>query len=456
MEPLAQLFTDNIDWLVSRRWFGDKARSIVAIDVETADLVRCGDTAVILVVIRCEFEWGRPSRYFVPLLAGDNPLPERDATTNADFLEWLVTGFEHEREVSDRWRWRVIGDAFPATEGVDYTRAKAISGEQSNTTVVYDNAFIGKIFRKISAGANPDLEIGEHFMHVRAFEHVPALYGVIELTQGDDRIDVLAVQEYVPNVGDGWSWLLRMLADAEHRDHLISDIALLGTRTAEMHLALADDLGNPDFTPIEIDEAQAQAIIQRVIAEIEGSVEGLTHVLDPSQVERLHKGLGLMMGDAWSMVGTQLIRVHGDYHLGQTLRTDRDDFAIIDFEGEPSRTMDERRLKLPALKDVAGMVRSLDYAGATLAQQTDDADEKKAFADWVARASDAFVNSYKTAIASATIPLVPADDAAFTSVLNLMIAEKALYETRYELNNRPDWLWIPLGALLRLVRMEED
>ncbi|MCV0404574.1 MAG: hypothetical protein K5924_12840, partial [Chloroflexi bacterium] len=192
----------------------------------------------------------------------------------------------------------------------------------------------------------------------------------------------------------------------------------------------------------------------RVIAEMEGSVEGLTHHLAPAEVERLHKGLGEMMGDAWSLVDTLLIRVHGDYHLGQTLRTPDGDFMIIDFEGEPSRSMDERRQKHPALKDVAGMVRSLGYAGATIIQQSDDAQTKAEIEAWVEDASNRFVAAWRRAIAASPLALAPADDAAFTSVLNLMIAEKALYETRYEMNNRPDWLWIPLKALKRLVGME--
>lgn len=453
MEPLAQQFLDALDWLVSRRWFGDKARPIVDIDVEIVNLVMCGTTSVTLTVIRCEFEWGEPSRYFVPLLGTNGPLPERDATTHPDFLEWLVSGFAHEREVAGHWRWRRIGDDFPETAGLDFSRAKAIATEQSNTSIVFDNAFIGKIFRKVQPGLNPDLEIAEHIMRGGSFHNVPELYGVIELWQNDARTDILAVQQFVPNVGDGWSWMLHELDQPERRELLVHDVALLGTRTAEMHLALSADLGDEAFTPETVGRDQAEAIIQRVIAEMEGSVEGLVPTLGPEKVERLHKGLGAMMGDAWSMVGTMLIRVHGDYHLGQTLRTQHGDFAIIDFEGEPSRSMDERRQKLPALKDVAGMLRSLDYAAATLTQQYPE--QKQALADWVATASDAFVDAYRTAISAATIPLVPTDDAAFTSVLNLMIAEKALYETRYELNNRPDWLGIPLGALLRLVGIEE-
>src|SRR5690606_20459827 len=147
----------------------------------------------------------------------------------------------------------------------------------------------------------------------------------------------------------------------EHRNLLLNEVSLLGTRTGEMHIALAESHNDPNFEPETIGDDDAQTIIRRVIAEMEGSVEGLAMELGPENLERLHKGLGDMMSDAWSLVGTLLIRVHGDYHLGQTLRTPDGDFVIIDFEGEPSRTMAERRQKLPALKDVAGMVRSLSY-----------------------------------------------------------------------------------------------
>jgi trehalose synthase-fused probable maltokinase len=292
-------------------------------------------------------------------------------------------------------------------------------------------------------------------MHADTFRHAPDLLGVVELEMDGERIDIAALQRFVPNAGDGWSWLLGELIHADRRDSLVEAVSLLGTRTGELHLALSQDLGSESFTPEIIGEDEAQTIIRRVIAEMEGSVEGLTHHLPPDEIERLHKGLGAMMGDAWSMIGTALIRVHGDYHLGQTLRTRGDDFVIIDFEGEPSRTMEERRRKLPALKDVAGMVRSLDYAGATLIQQSDDAQERADIAAWVKGASEAFVIAYRDAISASQLPLVPAGDDAFASVLNLMIAEKALYELRYEMNNRPDWLWIPLDALLRLVSTEE-
>ena len=447
---------NQLDWVTSRRWFGDKARPVQDVLVVVCDRVQTGPTGLLLVVARFSFAWGPDANYFIPLIEGDGPLSEREATVDPHVLQWLVEGFSEGREIEGQgvWRWRRIGNDFPELDGLDYQAARPISGEQSNTSIIFDGRFMGKIFRKIPPGTNPDLEIGEHLMRLGTFNHIPALYGVIDCDLLDERIDIAAIQQFVPNVGDGWSWLLSAMQAGADRNDLLAAMCLLGTRTGEMHIALAESMGDPAFAPATIGEDEAQTIIRRVIAEMEGSVEGLSLQLSPDSLEHLHKGLGAMMADAWSMVGTLLIRVHGDYHLGQTLRTPDSDFMIIDFEGEPSRTMDERRLKLPALKDVAGMVRSLDYAGATLIQQTDDATEQTEISHWVEEASAGFVAAYRDAISLSDLPLAPRDETAFTSVLNLMIAEKALYETRYEMNNRPNWLWIPLKSLKRLVGME--
>lgn len=456
-EHLQQQFWNERDWLTSRRWFGDKARPVVAVDVLVADEVAAGEHQLILTLVRFTHEWGTESTYFVPIVAGNGPLAERDATAFPALLAWFTAGFSENRVVEGQgtWRWRQIGTDSPDLSTLPTDSIRLISAEQSNSSFICRDRAISKLFRKVQPGINPDLEIGEHLMQVGGFRHAAALFGVVDLEMDGQRIDIAAVQEYVPNKGDGWSWLLAELVQPERRPALIEQIGLLGQRTGELHLALADAADDAAFSPEVIGEDDAQAIIRRVIAEMEGSVEGLTHHLPPDELERLHKSLGAMMGDAWSMVGTVLIRVHGDYHLGQTLRTRDDDFVIIDFEGEPGRPMDERRQKLPALKDVAGMVRSLDYAGATLMQQSGDEQEKAEIAAWVKEASAAFVSAWRDAVAKSDLPLAPANDGAFTSVLNLMIAEKALYELRYEMNNRPDWLWIPLDALLRLTGSEE-
>ncbi len=456
-EHLEQQFRIGLDWLTSRRWFGDKARPVSDLRVLVMDTVDVAGQPLLFPLVQFEHEWGEPSLYFVPIMDGDGPLSERDATANIDVLRWFVDGFRENREISGDgiWRWREIGGSSPELSGLRDGDIRLISGEQSNSSVIFGNKAIAKLFRRVQSGVNPDLEIGAHLMKVEQYDNSPDLYGIIQLELNGERIDIAALQQFVPNSGDGWVWMLEQLGQPDRRSGLTDAAHLLGKRTGELHLALAQDFDDPHFEPELIEESHAQVIIRRIIGEMEGSVEGLTHHLQPDEVEHLHKRLGLMMADAWSLVDTVMIRVHGDYHLGQTLRTPDDDFVIMDFEGEPSRTMTERRQKFPALKDVAGMVRSFDYAGASVMQEIDDDQERADIAACVKDMTEAFVASYREAIASSSLPLVPAKDDAFTSVLNLMIAEKALYELRYEMNNRPDWLWIPLTALLRLVDTEE-
>ena len=259
---------NQLDWVTSRRWFGDKARPVLDVKVVVCDRVQTGPKSLLLVIARFSFEWGPDATYFIPLLDGDAPLAEREATTDPHVLQWLVEGFSEKREIQGHgiWRWRLIGDEFPDLAGLDYRSARPISGEQSNTSVIFDGRFMGKIFRKIPSGTNPDLEIGEHMMRLGTFNHVPALYGVIDCEVHGERIDIAAMQEFVPNVGYGWSWLLAAMQSGVDRNELLAAIRLLGTRTGEMHIALAESMGDAAFAPVTIGEDDAQTIIRRVIA----------------------------------------------------------------------------------------------------------------------------------------------------------------------------------------------
>lgn len=445
-----------IGLITRQRWFGDKARAVTFADVEVAETVGTNGEQVVLAVVRFSFEWGADALYFVPFpLAG---APGADALQSEAFLRWFVDGFAEGRilQGDSTWRWREIGDGLPGGGKVDFSRAKAISGEQSNTSIVFDGAYIGKMFRRVQPGLNPDLEIGEFLSAGNRFAHAPKLYGVVEVEHEEGPIAIAAMQEFVANQGDGWTWLLAQLraSDADSIEALLKDVRLLARRTGELHVALASDSNDPSFVPEEFDSADAQALIDRVRTEINESVEGLVQHIPADEMEAIHKRMGDLMGHAWSMVGTRKIRVHGDYHLGQTLRTVDNDFVLIDFEGEPSRTMEQRRMKLPALKDVAGMVRSLDYAAATVLQDEQDPERRHGITDWLASATNAYVSEYRQTVATAPVEIAPQDDGLFQDVMDLMIAEKALYEVRYELNNRPAWLSIPLNALRRLAGLD--
>jgi maltokinase len=456
---------NQVEWTARQRWFGDKARAITSMTPELVDVVDTGHLKVALAVVRFSFQWGDDSLYFIPIvespawtdgIAGRHP---GDAVLDGRFLEWLVDGFGELRTVAGdaTWSWRTIGDWVPAVDGLDFASARPISGEQSNSSIIFDRRFIGKVFRRVQPGLNPDLEIGEFLSSNDRFRNAPQLYGLIEVTSDRGTIALAAMQEFVPNIGDGWTWFLRELRSITSGtlEGLVEAVRLLGRRTGELHVALASDPVNDAFAPVPFTAQDAQALIGRVIAEIEDSVEGLARHISPTEVQQIHSSMGQLMGGAHSAIGTYTIRVHGDYHLGQTLRTVDGDFVLIDFEGEPSRTMDQRRMKLPALKDVAGMVRSLDYAAATILRDESDPERSALVRLWLAEAREGFVQSYRETAGTAQVPIVPEDDAVFTGLLDLMIAEKAMYEVRYELNNRPDWLDIPLNALRQLAGIEQ-
>ncbi len=462
-------FTDRVDdairhagdWVTSRRWYGDKSRSMIEVVPELIVPVDLPDSEAALVVARFRYEQGEDARYFVPLVAtaeGDGEGPEPglgDALHDQAFLAWLMGGFGEARSFDGdgAWRWRSIGgDAQLAT--LDATEGRVLTGEQSNTSVVFGDVAVVKVFRKLRTGINPDLEIGEFLTEHGAFPHAPRLYGLVDLLRDGEPIAIAAVQEFIANLGPGWEWMLDELGEFEPGSHqrLVDAVALLGQRTGQMHVALAADADDAAFAPERFEDRDARRLNERIVAEIGESVEGLARHLEATEVEAIHKGMGRLMAHAQSLVGTFRIRVHGDYHLGQLLRTPDDDFAILDFEGEPSRPIAQRREKQSALKDVAGMLRSLDYAVATVAGRDPECED--ALRGWLADAESAYVDSWRRAVAAAPVPLAPEDDAQFWQGLNLLIAEKAMYEARYELNNRPDWLDIPLNALRGLVSRE--
>lgn len=453
------------NWITSQRWYGDKARPVAKLDVEAVAPLRVGeeDLAVAMVVTHFSYEYGPDARYFVPVVIPSSTSEHdqlaggelKDALSSPAFLRWFVEGFLEERslDAGGTWQWRRLSNDFPSIATVNFEQARPISAEQSNTSIVFDRQFIGKVFRRLQSGENPDLEIGGFLTRRNRFPNSPKLYGLVDVVDENNVTAIAAIQEFIPNNGDGWSWMLGALEDLspENLDSILNQVRLLAQRTAEMHVALASDPEDPAFAPEVFSHQDAQDMVTRIIAEISGSVEGLVQRLGSDHVGLIHKGIGARMADASAFIGSHRIRVHGDYHLGQTLRTLDDDFYLIDFEGEPSRSMEERRLKQPALKDVAGMLRSLDYAAATMKSRTDDPERTFALDNWLQAAQEVFVSSYRATVKDASVNIVPDNEQAFHQGLSLLTLEKALYEVRYEMNNRPDWLPIPLNALRSLV-----
>jgi maltose alpha-D-glucosyltransferase/alpha-amylase len=339
-------------------------------------------------------------------------------------------------------------------------------GEQSNTSVFYDDALVFKALRRIRPGIALDCEVGA-FLTTRArFPHVPPLAGAIEYVPATGPVTTLGVlQGFTSNRGDGWTWLVTHLKTLtpetvdEGSESVFRELRGLGAITGDLHRALAGDPADPDFAPEPITAADASAWSARVAADVRHTCE-LVRARLPTLAPELAAGARALLASEAELLarardlerlggeGCVKIRVHGDYHLGQTLRTDGG-FVVLDFEGEPARAVADGRRKQCALVDVAGMLRSFDYAmQATLAPSgvSPEASER-----WVGRAVGAFLDGYRDAVARSPVPLLPASPAGLARALSAFELDKALYEVRYELDNRPAWLAVPLRGLGRLL-----
>jgi maltose alpha-D-glucosyltransferase / alpha-amylase len=396
--------------------------------------------------------------------------------------------------------------AFSSTEDSRIVESRLGSAEQSNTSIVYGKEFILKLFRRLQPGENPDVEIGRFLTEVAHFTHIPPFLGEITVTQpGGKRTTAAMLQGLVANQGDGRQWFLGRLAEffssvseqpappampepvfgeeceppreiGEHAATSLEAAALLGRRTGEMHLALASPTDDPAFAAelfTEKDLAQdAQRIEARIVAALEALKQKIA-TLDDSITDDAARVLSRrtkLLDRAHAIMSVkaagQRIRIHGDYHLGQLLRTkapesesrtEQGDFVLLDFEGEPARPLADRRQKQSPLKDVAGMLRSFSYAVFSGLDQhlkanpvaAADAERLAAWsAGWQNSVAAEFLRAYRATVA-ANAALLPSPQLA-RSLLGAYVFEKSLHELLYELNNRPDRLRIPLATLLAL------
>ena len=423
-------------WIAGQRWFGSKTRGIVEAAIE--DRVPIGPAT--LHVVRVALDDGRAERYAVPLAPpapGGGPVA--DALDDAGFCRALLALLGGEG-VARGDRGAVAGTrtrAFPGAVGANAT-VRRLGGEQSNTSVTFDRMLILKHFRRLVAGVNPEIEITRFLTERTGFRHTPRLAGWLEYRDDDEASALAVAQELVPDAQDGWRWLLARLAAG---DGALAAIRRLGDRTAGLHRALASDATDPAFAPEPIgagDVAGWAAAIRVQLAAARDVLGGRA----PAELATDPAGLDVLRG-------LVRIRHHGDFHLGQTLRDDaRDDFVLIDFEGEPLRPLAARRGKHSPLRDVAGMLRSLAYAAETA--RAGDRARDAWLADWERAARAAFVDGYLAAARPA--PFLPADDVAFRRAVAVFELEKAAYEVVYEANNRPGWIDIPLRGVVAAVR----
>jgi len=504
-------------FLLKQRWFGGKARRIVSTEVAEIIPVGAGQLESVVVVVGVKFSEGAEEHYVLPLVAVSAPAAQSNVTSllrlsdgepahglvlsnaleNAEFLESLLQAISGERIFKGEkgelrgHRSGTFAQLYPLSSGP--LHAKLLSGEQSNSSIVYGDRLILKFFRHIEEGVNPDLEMNAFLTDRAHYHYVPALAGFLEYRTRDGKSSTQAIlQAFVPNEGDAWKHTLKSLNrfyglcegasrgtdlsqgqihkfTRERIGAYLKSIALLGRRTAELHLALASDPDDPAFAPEPFsDESQKsfEAAVLQLTSDVTRSLREKIPLLPPSWqakaqavAQRQVKIVNRFRASLLQPIRAGRIRIHGDFHLGQVLYTGSD-FVIIDFEGEPARPLSERRIKRSPLQDVAGMLRSFHYAAFAplLGSSSDEPVDAQRFErlrfwaeSWNAQVADSFLAEYFGT--SGAAPFLPQDPAERSKLLELYVLEKAVYELGYELNNRPDWVGLPLEGISRLLEI---
>ena len=523
-------------YLPHQRWFGAKSRTIKSVSVLDWALLPDINAALVFLELTYENEdpaaakdiyqlpltistgeeaenirIAAPASAIATLTTPNGPAVLHDAVAREDLRQALLHLIETNGEVPTQNGLLKFqsSSAFAEARGTGALPARTGSAEQSNTSILYDSRLIMKLFRRLQPGENPDTEIGRFLTETAHFPRIAPFLGDIRLTgEGAEPFTVAMLQGLIENEGDGWQWTLDEIARyyesavtcptpqsigkqpsfldpfeketeseafklaREHAGFYLDAAALLGRRTAEMHLALATKTDNPafiaePFSPADL-EADATRIDGQIVRTLDALKRGMSQLADDATVDSaalilsrridLFARANIITASAASDCGRR-IRIHGDYHLGQVLRS-RGDYVILDFEGEPARPLHERRAKQSPLKDVAGMLRSFSYAayaGLNAFTQrrppNNEADVRNldAWARlWQNTVSTEFLHGYRQAI-SANPALIPHAQQAHI-LLNAYLLEKALYELLYELNNRPAWVRIPLAGILALPR----
>src|SRR5919198_979302 len=443
------------EWLLGRRWFGSKAEDVSQTRVLDVVMLDDGPPAVALAAVEARFPTGTHAIYQLLLgvrPAGDDWTAERlddvdgltvyDAFADpaaAQVLPRLLaeTATVRGEKATVEFHW---GEQFdrPRPDAV----VRAMGAEQSNSSVVFDDALVLKLFRRLEAGDNPELEM-LRFLTRRGFPNIAELAGWIAYEGELMDATLGVVQRFVPGGRDGWELALDELGSDP--DGFVGRMGELGGVIGAMHSVLGSDASEPAFAPEEPSQESTSLITATIDEQIERVFVDLPEG-DPALEPIAHRGeevrdrLSLL-----SHIGAagRLIRHHGDLHLGQTLLAP-DRWIVLDFEGEPARPLLERRRKRSPLRDVAGMLRSFAYAASAAEIQRGHV----APPDWEERAREQFVAGYRETVDQ---NLLPAGDAAFERLLSIFELEKAVYELRYELDNRPDWVRIPVAGILRLL-----
>jgi maltose alpha-D-glucosyltransferase/alpha-amylase len=508
-EPQRRMMERDVlpEFLFRQRWFAAKDVHFAQFELSPFTTFEGRRGSYPLAFCHARLAGGETQRYFLPLAAKWGSEHVRaggpmlaftlaklrsgarigallDATHDEDFILDLVAGIGDNR-LAEAEDGRVEFSAGPNWPALSHDpQVRAIGAEQSNVSVIVDERIVLKIYRQVHEGLQPELEIARFLTDVARYANTPEFLGSVEhVASSGERTGLAITFAFVPNQGDAWNGVvealdrgledLMLLPESEdNADELLDrlyvfplDLAKrLGERTGELHSAFATPTSDPAFAPEPITEADVarwsatvRSEANRVLTELESTS---TPLPEPTQrlVDKLLNARASLDSRIEALAASPPLRlktrIHGDYHLGQVLIS-KDDVIIIDFEGEPRRSLAERKEKSSPLRDVAGMLRSLDYAASAalerLAARTGELPERALVivAAWRDRASREFLNHYFEA-AFGLADSVEERRAAM-SLLDLFLLQKAIYEIGYESANRPGWLPIPVLGVLDLL-----
>jgi trehalose synthase-fused probable maltokinase len=501
------------DYIIKQRWYGGKASKLKYIELSEYFRIQQRGEVYFGLILEIDFVEAFYHHYFLPIAfvtdvnfaTSERILPIKiqgqqgyiiDAI-NLEAFRKLV--FERILGAAALDRTKVQYHKSESFTNIVYESSKFMGLEQSNTSIIYNDKYVLKFFRRIFVDKNPDYEMSRFLSEVKDFRNTPAYQGSLNIIDSDkDNITIALMQKLVPNQGDAWDYMLKELhqvflnLDTKHISidtlpnierferlqiknigpeiidwvglKLFQKIELLATRTAEMHIVLGSEFEDTAFTPNHFNGDYEVWLKNRLIYQFQNrlnTIENRMHKLDGMALELAKEFLEKkniirkrIANFDWTKLKGERIRVHGDYHLGQILVAE-DDFFILDFEGEPESTIRDRKVKQPPLKDVAGLFRSFHYAiyatvfnnGASYSRSQEELFE--AAEVLYSYLTSVFLGQYIKVVQNANLNIGYNQERIF--ILKYCLLEKAVYEVGYELNSRPRWALIPLKGISNII-----
>lgn len=500
-------------YIQKQRWYGGKSSELKYIELSDYFKIQQGEEVYFGLILEINFVEAFYHHYFLPIsfASGENETKEgRILPLKLTDKEGYIIDAMHleafRKVVYERISSAVPIDKTPVqyhkSEGFNfppYESSRFMGVEQSNTSIVYNNTFILKFFRRIYADKNPDYEMSRFLSDKKEFKNTPPYLGSINIIDSENiNITIGLMQQLVPNKGDAWEYFLKEIDEIyktiatknitidelpsipmfERRKvselppnivdwmglNLIHKVNLLAQRTAEMHIALGSEFEETAFTPTRFNGDYSVWLKNRLTYQFQNrlnltennlhKLEGYALQLAKEFLEKKNEIRKRLVNFDWTKLKGERIRIHGDYHLGQILVQD-DDFCILDFEGEPESTIRDRKVKQPPLKDVAGLFRSFHYAiYATIFNNTESYNKPQKelfeYGELLYTYMVAiFLETYREVTQKANLHIGYTNERIF--LLKYCLLEKAIYELGYELNSRPKWTIIPLKGIANIL-----